>query len=88
VARIKRRSSGVPDLKSRAAYYLASGMGRFSTLFPISVGYWLSDRFGDAVWALFPAYRASKTPKATFQAKKEVPNETIANIQKFFKKVN
>jgi len=59
VARSKRRSSGVPDLKSRAAYYLASGMGRFSTLFPISVGYWLSDRFGDAVWALFPAYRAN-----------------------------
>jgi KDO2-lipid IV(A) lauroyltransferase len=49
----------MPDLKSRAAFYLASGMGRFSTLFPISLGYWLSDRFGDLVWALVPAYRAN-----------------------------
>jgi KDO2-lipid IV(A) lauroyltransferase len=49
----------MPDLKSRAAYYVASAMGRFSTLFPISVGYWLSDRCGDVVWALVPAYRAN-----------------------------
>ena len=59
MASTKQRSSGVPDLKSRAAFSLASGLGRFSTLFPISVGYWLSDRVGDLVWALFRAYRAN-----------------------------
>ncbi len=49
----------MPDLKSRAAYYLASALGRFSTLFPIGLGYWLSDRGGDLVWALVPGYRAN-----------------------------
>jgi KDO2-lipid IV(A) lauroyltransferase len=32
-------------------------MGRFSTIFPIGIGYWLSDRCGDLVWALVRNYR-------------------------------
>jgi len=34
-------------------------LGRFSIIFPISIGYWLSDRCGDLTWALSPRYRAN-----------------------------
>jgi len=59
VTKNARRSVGAPDLKTRLAYFIASALGRFSKLFPISVGYWLSDRCGDVTWALSPGYRAN-----------------------------
>ena len=54
-----RRLVGAPDLKTRFAFFVASALGRFSKLFPIAVGYWLSDRCGDLTWALSPGYRAN-----------------------------
>jgi lauroyl/myristoyl acyltransferase len=59
VTKNARRPVGAPDLKTRLAFFIASALGRFSKLFPIAAGYWLSDRCGDITWALSPGYRAN-----------------------------
>jgi KDO2-lipid IV(A) lauroyltransferase len=59
VAKNARRSIEPPDSKTRLAFFVASALGRFSKLFPTSIGYWLSDRCGDLTWALSPGYRVN-----------------------------
>ncbi len=52
-----RRKNAPFAIKTRLALRLAMILGSIGQLLPVSVGYWLSDRCGDAMYALSPKYR-------------------------------
>ena len=52
-----RRTDRRAPLKTRLAFRLATTLGRIGELLPVAVGYWLSDRCGDLIYALSPKYR-------------------------------
>ncbi len=52
-----RRNSQRRSIKARFVLKLATFLGAIGQFLPVSVGYWLSDRCGDLIYAFTPTYR-------------------------------
>ncbi len=56
---VTRHNDRLTSIKARLALRLATALGRIGDVLPVGLGYWLSDRCGDVIFAFTPKYRGN-----------------------------
>ncbi len=82
---VTKRNNRGPSIKTRLALRFATTLGRIGEILPVGVGYWLSDRCGDVIFAFTPRYRGNvRANLAHVMGLPETNPEVRRNVRRVF----